>query len=335
MTDLSKSQRLLADAREAAELRAYRTHPDVAALAIERIRTTVAVLVWTGLVLGLLFTMSNVAHFAGAGATAWSVPWLIAWLLDPMVSLCLIGVLIAESTLARYQIESGPWVRGAKWGLLSATYLMNTWSAWHAATPSLILLHSVPPAVVFVMAEAITDVRAKLTDAVLAAHRYATHTLATEVDERVGTDPAPAGAVPAADRIAQPEVTAADQHHGTGPASGENQRGTALTRDNDEPHQVQTRTRPRREDQAPRTDNAKPDVTDLLDVGRTVSNRLAARGDKLTRRALIAELRADGHQVSTNRASALLRVLTGESSRTPTEPTTDQAPGAEKASEAA
>lgn len=333
MTDMSKSQKLLADAQEAAELRAYRTHPDVAALAIERIRTTVAVLVWTGLVLGLLFTMSNVAHFADAGAARWSVPWLIAWLLDPMVSLCLIGVLIAESTLARYQIGAGPWVRGAKWGLLSATYLMNTWSAWHAASPSLILLHSVPPAVVFVMAEAITDLRARLTDAVLAAHRYATHTLASGGDgvvwPRVGTDPAPA-----ADRIAQPEVTAADQHHGTGSASGEDQQGTGLTRD-DETRKDQSRARRRRGDQAPRTTNAKPDVTDLLEVGRTVRNRLAARGDKLTRRALIAELRADGHQVSTNRASALLRVLTAEATPTPTEPTIHPASGAQRASEAA
>lgn len=169
----SPAERLLAKARDAADLRAYRTHPDVAALHIERVRAWVDGLIWTGLGMGLLFTMGNVAHFAGAGSATWSVPWLIAWLLDPMVSLCLVGVLIAESTLARYQVAPGRWVRCAKWGLLTATYVMNTWTAYAAGDASLIVLHSVPPAVVFVMAEAITDLRERLTEAVFAAHRMA------------------------------------------------------------------------------------------------------------------------------------------------------------------
>jgi hypothetical protein len=43
---------------------------------------------------------------------------------------------------------------------------MNTWSSYADGSLSRIVLHSVPPLVVFVAAEAVTDLRDKLTDAV-------------------------------------------------------------------------------------------------------------------------------------------------------------------------
>lgn len=162
----SKAVRLVSDAAEAAQLRAYQTHPDVVALQVERIRTQVDRLSWTGIVLGLAFTMTNVQDFAARDALMWSLPWLSAWLLDPTVSLILIAILRAEQITARYQVHTGPWVRRAKWTTLTATYLMNTWTAWGALDAALILLHSVPVAVVFVAAEAVTDLRDKLTEAV-------------------------------------------------------------------------------------------------------------------------------------------------------------------------
>ncbi|MPZ96225.1 MAG: hypothetical protein GEU96_15265 [Propionibacteriales bacterium] len=299
----SKAQKLLAAADEAAQLRAYRTHPDVAALAIERVRTRVDVLVWTGLVLGLLFTMSNVASFAARGADVGSVAWVIAWLLDPMVSLCLIGTLIAEATLARYQLRAGQWVRGAKWGLLAATYTMNTWSAWATRDAALIVLHSVPPAVVFVMAEAITDLRDRLTDAVLAAHRYATDRAVAPpvVDDpdTIAVEP------PALDEPRAPALTSSDQYRTdeadrTAPAPTAGQRTTDHNDDGTNPAPVRS---------AP----SGPDVSDLLGPGQAVAGRLAAQGQSLSRRSLIAGLREDGHAVSTGRASALLRVLTATS----------------------
>ena len=61
---------------------------------------------WTGLLLGLAFTMVNVQTFAAAGAAVGSLPWVAAWLLDPMVSLVLVAVLRAEQVTARYQVES-------------------------------------------------------------------------------------------------------------------------------------------------------------------------------------------------------------------------------------
>lgn len=163
------AERLAADAAEAAELRAYATHPDVVALRVERVRAEVDRLCWAGIVLGLGFTMTNVQSFAAAGTPAWSLPWMAAWLLDPTVSLVLLAILRAEQVTARYQVRTGAWTRRAKWFTLAATYVMNTWHSWAAGSVSGVVLHSVPPLVVFVAVEAVTDLRDKLTEAVSAA----------------------------------------------------------------------------------------------------------------------------------------------------------------------
>ncbi|MGW1681398.1 hypothetical protein [Saccharopolyspora sp. NPDC002376] len=139
------------------------------AKAVEQVRQQVDRLCWTGILLGLAFTMTNVQSFAANGAAAWSLPWLAAWLLDPMVSLVLLAILRAEQVTARYCIHTGGWVRGAKWFTLAATYVMNTWEAYAAGSADMVVLHSVPPLVVFVAAEAVTDLRDKLGAAVRAA----------------------------------------------------------------------------------------------------------------------------------------------------------------------
>ncbi|WP_051796460.1 hypothetical protein [Kibdelosporangium aridum] len=172
---VSRVRKLVRDAAEAADVRAFQTDPDVVALRVERVRAQVDRLCWTGIVLGLAFTMTNVQHFAAAGSPAWSLPWLAAWLLDPTVSVVLLAILRAEQVTARYQVRTGPWVRRAKWFTLAATYVMNTWVSYAAGSVTGIVLHSVPPLVVFVAAEAVTDLRDKLTEAV---HAAATETAA-------------------------------------------------------------------------------------------------------------------------------------------------------------
>jgi hypothetical protein len=170
---LTNAQKLAQEAAEAAEVRAYLTHPDVVALRIERVRTQVDRMCWAGIVLGLAFTMTNVQVFASSGSPVWSLAWLAAWVLDPTVSLILIAILRAEQVTARYRVRTGPWVRRAKWLTLTATYVMNTWASYAAGSASAIVLHSVPPLVVFVAAEAITDLRDKLTEAVMVAYAEA------------------------------------------------------------------------------------------------------------------------------------------------------------------
>ncbi|MGH3857462.1 MAG: hypothetical protein ACRDR6_29050 [Pseudonocardiaceae bacterium] len=173
---VSQAQRLAAEAATAAELRAYRTDPDVVALRVEHIRTQVDRLMWVGIVLGLCFTMTNVQQFAAAGAPVGSLAWWSVWLLDPMVSLVLLAVLRAEQVTTRYQVTTGVWPRVAKWALLSATYVMNTWVSWAAGSASGVVLHTVAPLVVVIAAEAVTDLQHALSECVQRAHTTAAHT---------------------------------------------------------------------------------------------------------------------------------------------------------------
>lgn len=152
--------------RQAAEVRAYQTHPDVIALRIERVRDWSAGLIWAGVVLGLAFTMTNVQQFAANGARTGSLPWMSAWLLDPMVSLVLIGVLVAEQVTSRWELETPVWARRTKWFALAATYAMNTWQPWSTLSAPTIVLHSVPPLLVFTAVEGGPVMREALTRAV-------------------------------------------------------------------------------------------------------------------------------------------------------------------------
>jgi hypothetical protein len=136
---------------------------------VEQVAVQVDRLCWSGILLGLAFTMANVQQFAANGARPWSLPWWSAWLLDPMVSLVLLAILRAEQVTARHGVRAGGWARGAKWFTLAATYVMNTWQAFAAGSAALVVLHSVPPLVVFVAAEAVTDLRDKLGQALTTA----------------------------------------------------------------------------------------------------------------------------------------------------------------------
>lgn len=190
---VTQGQRLAAEAAAAAEVRGYQTDPDVVALRVERVRAQVVRLIWVGMVLGLCFTMVNVQQFAAGDAVAGSLGWWAAWLLDPMVSLVLLGVLRAEQITARWQVRMGPWPRVAKWVLLAGTYVMNTWASWAAVSPSGIVLHSVPVLTVFVAAEAVTDCQDKLTECVHRAHTWATDRAQRRAQTGLGTQAVPAG----------------------------------------------------------------------------------------------------------------------------------------------
>lgn len=169
----SRVARLAIAAGEAAEVRTLTTHPDVIALRVERVRSQVDALIWVGIALGLAFTMVNVQAFAAGNAPAGSLSWWSAWLLDPMVSLVLVAVLRAEQVTARYRVPTRGWARRTKWFTFAATYTMNTWTSWGVAdgtlSPAGIVLHSIPPMLVFFAAEAGPFLRDKLTEAVRAA----------------------------------------------------------------------------------------------------------------------------------------------------------------------
>lgn len=189
---MSRVDKLRQDAEQAAQVRALTTHPDVIALRAEKVRAQVDALIWAGLLLGLAFTMVNVQTFAAAGAVAWSLAWGAAWLLDPMVSLVLIAVLRAEQVTARYQVETGAWVRRTKVFAFAATYTMNTWQSWAGLHLAGIVLHSVPPTLVYLAAETGPILRDRLTEAVLRAGQLApVDALGQPVHDTAEESPAP------------------------------------------------------------------------------------------------------------------------------------------------
>jgi hypothetical protein len=71
--------------------------PDVVALRVERVRSQVERLCWSGIALGLAFTMTNVQQFAAGTAAVWSLPWSAAWMLDPTVSVPPVVVVFAAA----------------------------------------------------------------------------------------------------------------------------------------------------------------------------------------------------------------------------------------------
>jgi hypothetical protein len=166
---VSTAEKLRQEAATAAQVRALSNNPDVIALRVEKVRSFVDALVWVGIFLGLAFTMVNVQTFAAAGAAVWSLPWLAAWLLDPMVSLVLVAVLRAEQITARYQVHLGAWAHRTKWFAFLATYAMNTWRSWTRVDVAGVVLHSVPPVLVFLAAETAPVLRDRLTEAVTRA----------------------------------------------------------------------------------------------------------------------------------------------------------------------
>lgn len=181
-------------AHEAAQVRALATHPDVVALRVERVGKQVDALLWAGITLGLAFTTVNVQRFAAAGAPPFTALWWAAWLLDPMVSLVLLAVIRAEQITSRHQLPPSTWARVTKWTTFTATYVMNTWEAWglHSSPPSPagIVLHSIPPLLVLLAAEAGPGLREQLAQAAAVAGRLDRPDIPVAVDEPVVREPA-------------------------------------------------------------------------------------------------------------------------------------------------
>ncbi|MEV6895662.1 hypothetical protein [Kribbella sp. NPDC051137] len=206
-------ERLRTQAVEASQVRALSTHPDVVALRVESVRTQVDRCMWVGIVLGLAFTMVNVQAFAAQGAPVGSLPWVAAWLLDPMVSLVLIAVLRAEQITARYQVsDHTKWIGRTKRFAFAATYAMNTWASFGHGDVAGVVLHSVPPVLVFCAAETAPVLRDRLTEAVLRAERAAALADPQKAAERLD-GPAEALTAPEPTPVAQnaaqpPELTA-------------------------------------------------------------------------------------------------------------------------------
>ncbi|MFD3495406.1 hypothetical protein ACFWWB_33350 [Streptomyces sp. NPDC058690] len=121
-------------------------------------------------VVALAFTATNVTLFAiDHHISVW-----IAWLLDPMVAVALGAVLIVDGRLSEHGVQPSGWATGLRWFAGLGTWLMNCWaSLWPAGAPfgvprqidpAGLVLHSIPPVLLIVLAEAITFYRRAILD---------------------------------------------------------------------------------------------------------------------------------------------------------------------------
>lgn len=127
---------------------------------IQRIETLLTQTLVTIGVGCLIFTAVNVTLFAIKHHTHWA----IAWMLDPLVSLSLLATLYIDGKLAAYGYRPGGWPFVLRWFAGLATWLMNCWGSLYPggrftgwpdhADPAGLVLHSVLPFLVIVLAEA-------------------------------------------------------------------------------------------------------------------------------------------------------------------------------------
>lgn len=110
----------------------------------------------------LIFTLVNVTLFAVDNG----VPWFIAWLLDPLASVSFAAVLLAQAVLSRHGRKADGWSIALMWVAGLATWAMNIWRSAVAGDPAGLLLHSVAPALVILLAEAAPRLRRQFVEVV-------------------------------------------------------------------------------------------------------------------------------------------------------------------------
>jgi hypothetical protein len=137
--------------------------------------------------LALAFTMVNVQLFAASGHRVDSFEWWISWLLDPMASITMGTAIVFEGVLAGYDRKEG-WLAATKWYAGGCTWAMNIWSSLVAASPSGVLLHSVAPGLVLLLAEAAPRVRRMLTEIVAGLERQAVDAEQARRDAQLAVD---------------------------------------------------------------------------------------------------------------------------------------------------
>lgn len=142
-----------------------RSLPSAQIDSLNRIQAGLTKVLVTVAVVALTFTATNVTLFAiQHHVSVW-----IAWLLDPMVAVALGAVLIVDGRLSEYGVHPSGWASALRWFAGLGTWVMNCWaSLWPAGTafgvprqldPAGLVLHSIPPVLLIVLAEAITHYR--------------------------------------------------------------------------------------------------------------------------------------------------------------------------------
>lgn len=147
-----------------------KTSPDEQIQALQDLQSNLTRVLVTVAVVAMAFTATNVTLFA----IEHHIPAVIAWLLDPIVAVALGAVLIVDGRLSEHGVHPSGWATGLRWFTGLSTWLMNCWSSlWPSGAPfgvprqvdpAGLVLHSIPPVLLIVLAEAITFYRRAILD---------------------------------------------------------------------------------------------------------------------------------------------------------------------------
>ncbi|MGW2821808.1 hypothetical protein ACWC24_12480 [Streptomyces sp. NPDC001443] len=180
------------------------SRPAAQIAALQALQTNLTRVLVAVAVVALAFTATNVTLFAiDHHISVW-----IAWLLDPMVAVALGAVLIVDGRLSEHGVHPSGWASALRWFAGLGTWLMNCWdSLWpdgaafgvpRQVDPAGLVLHSIPPVLLIVLAEAITHYRRAILDRI-AVLRDQVDTPTTEVNTTAPATPStPSAPAPAA-----------------------------------------------------------------------------------------------------------------------------------------
>jgi hypothetical protein len=175
--------------------------------AVRTARTASRIMDVVLLVVALLtmsFSLQNIHDFAARH----QVQDPIAWFLAPAVDLALLAALMGDAVLSRYELKAGPWATRLRWFAGATTVALNGWEAIADLDPAGIVLHVVPPVLLFVLAEAASPYRMRFTETV----RLAAAKIGQETDTAPVSTPAPAevDTAPAPEADTTPAAPAAE-----------------------------------------------------------------------------------------------------------------------------
>jgi hypothetical protein len=268
-------------------------------------------------VLALLFTMVNVQIFAAQGQGPDHFEWWIAWLLDPMASITLGAAVVARSILADYNRQER-WLDITMWYSGICTWTMNIWVAANHGIPSGVVLHSVAPGLILLLAEAAPRVRKHFAAIRAELERDATAADEVQALDRLWDTPAsPVAAfeqVPYPYPVVTPSVPT-QEWDGDGQWVGTQPTPTVpvVTPEPSPPPVVPTVPAP--DPEPPADPDPTPTSASFEDFGELLALAQQARADLEAakkpsgRDALRAELATRGHPISERIARTLIREL--------------------------
>ena len=134
--------------------------------------------------LTMAFSLGNIQDLAMDHGTN----EVISWFLAPAVDLALIGALVGDAFLSRHGLDAGPWAKVLRWFAGLATLTLNVWDSVAVRDAAGIVLHAVPPVLLFFLAEAAVPYRRQFAAVVRQAEAEVDTVLPTPAAE-VSTEP--------------------------------------------------------------------------------------------------------------------------------------------------